>query len=377
MTSRRASDGITRCPRQIGRRLLLAASLAGSALLALPRPALAAEGVPDTLAAPARPGERAGEPGFPIGYLGVVWTGGGDCSVRFQTANGWSDWRPVPHADTPDPDSAVSLVPGGGAQGYEVRPPAGAADVRIVAINTTDGPRHRAAAPPAIGLALAESARQGTFRYLARAGWGADESLRLRPNGAELLPSQYFPVQAFTVHHTVTSNHDPDPAATVRAIAYFHTITRDFGDVGYHLLIDEGGTVYEGRWSGADPFPVFGGASESGGPPLMNNAAHVGGFNAGNVGIALIGDLTGTGPTPAARNSLVEVLAGLTSVTGVDPLAQVDYVNPIGGDTRRVPAIAGHRDWKATACPGGAFYPDLHTLRGDVAARLGRPPVGA
>ncbi|MFC4945177.1 N-acetylmuramoyl-L-alanine amidase [Pseudonocardia sp. GCM10023141] len=206
--------------------------------------------------------------------------------------------------------------------------------------------------------------------YLSRAGWGADESLRCGPDGAEHYPEAYFPVQALTVHHTVTANDDPDPAATMRAIYAFHTLTQDFGDVGYHLLIDRFGTVHEGRWSGADGIPVFGGPA---GPvPRMGNAAHVGGFNAGNIGIAFLGDLTATAPTPAARQAMVTVLAALARATGIDPLAQVTYVNPLSGATAQVPAISGHRDRLPTQCPGDACYSILPALRADVAALVHR-----
>jgi len=71
----------------------------------------------------------------------------------------------------------------------------------------------------------------------------------------------FFDVQTLTVHHTFTANDDPNPAATVRAIYFFHTVTQDFGDVGYHLLIDGFGAVYEGRWSDPDRIPVLPGAA--------------------------------------------------------------------------------------------------------------------
>ena len=77
-------------------------------------------------------------------------------------------------------------------------------------------------------------------------------------------------MQTLTVHHTVTANTDPDPAATVRAIYFFHCITEDFGDIGYHLLIDQAGTVYEGRYSGPDPVPVFGPRSVGPRPSMVN-----------------------------------------------------------------------------------------------------------
>ena len=161
--------------------------------------------------------------------------------------------------------------------------------MRTLAINTTDGPR-RTAARRAVPTDPPPGVRDRA-RYRDRAGWEADETLRFGPDGTELFPTAFFDVQTFTVHHTVTANADPTPAATVRAIYVAHTVAQNFGDIGYHLLVDQQGGVYEGRWSGADPVPVFG---PRGGRPLMCNAAHVGGFNAANVGIALLGDLTST-----------------------------------------------------------------------------------
>ena len=96
------------------------------------------------------------------------------------------------------------------------------------------------------------------FPYLNRAGWDADESYRFAPDGSEIFPPAYFDVQTLTVHHTVTANNDANPAATVRAIYFDMAVTQDFGDIGYHLLIDQQGTVYEGRYSGNDSVPVFG-----------------------------------------------------------------------------------------------------------------------
>jgi hypothetical protein len=243
----------------------------------------------------------------------------------------------------------------------------------LVAINTTDGrlvDRPAGAGGPLQLAAAAPGGFDRKFRYVDRAGWGADESLRFAADGTEIFPPAYFDVQTLTVHHTVTANVDPDPAATVRAIYFFHTITQDFGDLGYHLLIDQNGTVYEGRYSGPDRMPVFHGRIGDG--PQMCNAAHVGGFNAGNVGVALLGDFTTTQPTPAARRTLVYLLAALAGYTDVDPLAQVNYVNPISGATRTVPGIAGHREWSATACPGDAFFPDLAAVRAEVAGLLDR-----
>ena len=85
----------------------------------------------------------------------------------------------------------------------------------------------------------------------------------------------------------------------------------------------------------------------------------------------LLGDLTSTGPTAAARQALVTVLAALASVTELNPLGTTDYVNPISDATRTVSTISGHRDWAPTECPGNSFYPQLPQLRIDVAAAMG------
>lgn len=222
------------------------------------------------------------------------------------------------------------------------------------------------------GIAEAEptTVRRFGVDIVRRAGWGADESWRFDANGNEIMPQAYFGVQTLTVHHAVTSNADANPAATVRAIYRDQAVTQTWGDLGYHLLIDHHGTIYEGRWSGTDTTPVFQGRQGDG--PRMSNGAHVGGYNAGNVGVCLLGDFTAAQPTTAAWRSLVRTLAGLAHHTGIDPLATVNYVNPISGAKKTVPAIAAHREWAATACPGGAFYPHLPGVRTDVAAYLER-----
>lgn len=358
---------------KLSRRTLLGgAALAAAGWAVLPAgTASAGAALPDTLSLV---GGLTGVPGFRVNHLGVVWSGpeqGG--RVRYRTGSSWSAWQPLVSGcgaasdRQPERASRSVLLPAGAADEYAVEPASGVGSVRTMAINVTDGPRRLVASLlPAGGLPLPDGRTVSGVRYLSRGAWGADESLRFAPGGAERFPAEYHPVQALTVHHTVTANDDRDPAATVRAIYRFHTIDRDFGDIGYHLLVDRAGVVYEGRWSGTDAAPVFGG--RAGRPYLSNSAAHVGGFNAGNVGVALLGDLTRVGPTAAQRQSLVRVLAGLASVTGVKATGQVAYVNPVSGARKSVPGVAGHRDWLSTECPGNTFHPTLPAVRRDVAA---------
>jgi hypothetical protein len=316
-------------------------------------------------------GTRVPETSFGLSHLALGWTGAGAPGVRVRTRSGWGGWRTV-HAchggkDSPTGTGKWALVTTPGAIGYEVDS-AGLAGLSATELNTVDGPVRARAAPAAGELRI--GGRHAAVRYLSRAAWGADESLRFAADGTQTWPPEYCPVQTLTVHHTAGANNDPDPAATVRAIYYFDTITQGWGDLGYHLLIDEAGTVYEGRWSDTDPVPVFGPTSGADGRPRMADGAHVLSYNAGNVGVVLLGDFTSRLPTTAARASLTAVLAVLAGVERLDPLGTTDYVNPVNGLTKTVNTISGHRDWAATECPGNTFRPKLPGVRRNVAALL-------
>ncbi|WP_105975255.1 peptidoglycan recognition protein family protein [Streptomyces geranii] len=205
------------------------------------------------------------------------------------------------------------------------------------------------------------SAESAAYTLLSRADWGADESLRFAADGTELWPSAYYPVQTLVVHHTADGSSDPDSAAVVRAI--YRTAAASYGDMGYNYLIDKDGLVYEGRWSGTDGTP----AHDASG--LMVTGAHVAGYNSGNLGIALLGTLTTTPPTSAARTALVQLLADLASRHTLAPLGKVVYVNPVSGVSRPAPVIGGHRHWASTECPG-TVYTAMPSIRDEVAALL-------
>jgi hypothetical protein len=320
-------------------------------------------------------GTRVQKTSFALSHLAVGWTGQGQPGVRIRSASGWGDWQAV-HPCHAGKDGAIgagrwALVTASGALGYEIDS-AGLTRLSATELNTVDGPP-RTTAAPAAGL-VQLGGRWVRVRYLSRAAWGADESLRFS-NGTEVWPPEYFPVQTLTVHHTAGANHDPNPAATVRAIYYYDAITQGWGDMGYQLLIDEAGNLYEGRWSGTDPLPVFGTTPGPDGRPQMVNGAHVAGYNAGNIGVVLLGTFTSQLPTAGAWHSLTAVLAGLAGVERLDPEGTTNYVNPVSGATRTVRTISGHRDWAATECPGNTFYPQLPAVRHEVArlASAARP----
>ena len=90
------------------------------------------------------------------------------------------------------------------------------------------------------------------------------------------------------VHHTVTRDPETDPKATLRAIYQYHAVSRGWGDIGYNFLIDQQGTIYEGR---------FGGDSVVGGHALQ--------YNWGSIGIAILGNYSDHSITDATRASLL------------------------------------------------------------------------
>ncbi len=236
--------------------------------------------------------------------------------------------------------------------------------------------------------------------YLSRAAWGANESWRDWPAGPEEWRPEHTayqrlrytrsPAQTLTVHHTAGNNPGTPAAAVqeVRNIYRYQAVSQGWGDIGYNLLIDPFGCVYEGRYSGAGPWPLFGPAGQQ---TLMTTGAHILGFNPGNIGVCLLGNLDVPGavlPWPA-WHALTTVLAALARYCGINPRATVNYVNPVPAAsptnpeepaspewhaTNRVLGVSGHRNWASTGCPGSSFYPTLDQLRIETAAMVD-PPV--
>jgi hypothetical protein len=338
--------------------------------------------VPETLAlrrAEVRTGSQTPAAAFPLTHLGLAFAGAGAAAIRTRTGSGWSAWREAnlcaaAHDSRP---RRGALIAAPGAVEYEVQVNGGGT-AAVLEINTVDGPTRTTAAPESTlpPAASADARRLPRPPYLSRAGWGADEAFRLNPDGTLDSPPTFFPVQALTVHHTGFDDDQPDPAATIRAIYYAQAVENDWGDVGYQLFIDDTGRLYEGTYSDPDIVPVFGPTLVDGRPQMVNGS-HVGGFNAGNIGVCLIGDLTARQPTAAARRTLTVVLAILSAVCRLDPTGTTNYANPVNGKLATLDTISGHRDWNTanpdagpTECPGEAFYPNLPAVRDDVRALL-------
>jgi hypothetical protein len=234
---------------------------------------------------------------------------------------------------------------------------------RLTVLGLSDGVTTTAQEPTPSSTSAAESTATTEPSIVSRGGWGAD------PAYMTWAP-QFYTTKKLIVHHTATTDNYTDQAGAesqIRSIYYYHSVTQDWGDIGYNFLIDKFGTIYEGRYS-----RDYGGANPTGDDASGKGVtgAHVSGWNSGTVGVALLGTLTTHDATPAARDALTRLLAWEASRNGIDPQATEAFVNPVSGATITTPNIAGHRDYAATACPGDTFYPTLPALRRDVAALI-------
>ncbi|WP_061229659.1 peptidoglycan recognition protein family protein [Dietzia cinnamea] len=291
------------------------------------------------------------QPNGPLGFVGVTFPSPEEIAgrIRFAFPDGSvGDWLPLEAMDSaPDAGStpAAELVAAPeGAVGYEVDAPAGSE--ATVFDDGRGTPRNYSLG--SIGLA--------GLPVIPRAAWGAGDV-----SGFRWAPT-YFPAQSITIHHTAVLP-GPDRAASVRAIYHYHANTLGWGDVGYHLIIDPEGRIYQGRGGTPVGNPVFQVPPVAGIAPPVVTAGHVGGVNNGNIGISLLGDFTGAPPTAAAVGATIDCVRALCNATGINPRAGITYRNPQGGATRPIMAVSGHRDWGGTACPGNSFYPQMQFIR--------------
>ena len=326
---------------------VLAVTLAAPASALAEGPTLIARDVP--LHAARTP--AASTPRFNM--VAVHWRGSGSVAYRTRAAGGtWSAWQ------TTDTDGNVQ-------RGWQLG--------NLNWVGTADAIRFRTQgqvtslrayyvwSPPEKLLArrlLIANAPP----IIPRLSWGANESIRRAP------PQYADAIHFAVVHHTAGSNNytRAQSAAIVRGIEIYHVEGNGWNDIGYNLLVDKYGQVFEGRYGGVDR-PVIG--------------AHAEGFNDGSVGVAVIGDYNSVRLPAAAKAALEQVLAWRLDLAHVDPLSTLLW--PSGGNPRfpkNVPvflrAISGHRDTGYTDCPGNALYAELPEIARDVAA-LGGPKIYA
>ena len=336
----------------------------------IPDPVQFEHRVPDAPASAAAHGRRTLtgtlRTGRHFNVLGLRWQGDAvtSLSVRVRSRRGWGRWTDVPVEPEHGPDVGNGEPEAGGrgsdpvwagqanAVQYRLRGDGRVRDLRFRFVNTegtaTAARRRGGGARASIARPIVPA--PGVPAIVTREEWGASKC----PPRAT--PS-YGQVQLAFVHHTVTANDyaPTDSAAMVRAICLYHRNSNGWNDIGYNLLVDKYGQVFEGRAGGIDA-PVVGAQAQ--------------GYNAQSAGIANLGTFSTIGQTTAGLDALARILSWKLAVHGLPPTGQVQVVST-GGSLNRYPAgtrvtferISGHRDGDATSCPGDGLYKQLPQLR--------------
>ncbi|HZB21188.1 MAG TPA: N-acetylmuramoyl-L-alanine amidase, partial [Blastococcus sp.] len=284
-------------------------------------------------------------------------------NVRVQDAEGdWGSWTEVgtelsdqePGADTgaevrggtaplwtgPSTGVDVELVTRSGAQ---------PTDVQLDLVDPGSSPADAEPGDPDI-QDVADAALSMPAVH-SRAQWGADESLTTW--GPQYAPT----IKAATLHHTADSNNYAagDVPAILRSIYRYHAVSLGWGDIGYHVIADKFGRLWEGR---------------SGGLASTVIGAHAGGFNTSTFGVSMLGNYDTVATTPAMIQAVASIIAWKFQLYGIDPRGTTSLTSAGGGTAKyaagtrvTVPTIFGHRDVGSTACPGRYGYAELGNIR--------------
>lgn len=320
----------------------------------------------------------------PFTALVVQWQVNGNLAsiqlaVRIQTATGWGEWQAL----SPNDEFADPNAPAGQAtstmistdilatawQAQLMLPPNSASYVTQISAVTmnTQLPNATRRIMPSAALSSPNGSKPP---IVARTTWGDSELLAWdqRAANGETTDATWLPEPAeiakpsmITIHHTATPNDalGSDWAARVRSIWRYHTITHDWGDIGYHFLIDPNGVIYSGRLNGV---------RDNG---TVIDGAHVFGYNRANIGISMMGTFSDVAPTTAAQNALNSLIAWITATYHITPNTTAYYAYK----NVTLNTIVGHRDIGSTTCPGDVLYSLIPGIRVTAANNNGTPPV--
>ena len=168
--------------------------------------------------------------------------------------------------------------------------------------------------------------------------WAKPRFLWARGAPERTLLNPMLPVTCVTVHHDGLE----DLIWTARAEAVAERLeryrvghrARGWADIGYHLIIDRGGVLWQGRsirWQGA----------------------HVQHHNEGNIGVLVMGNFDLQSPTAAQLTALRRVLVDLRRTYGMQR-----------------GRVYTHKEWAEaqTACPGSRLQPRVERIRQSIGA---------
>ncbi len=305
--------------------------------------------------------------------LGVTWARDGNVTdvlvkVRVLRLDGrWTEWLEAEANDTgdaPNPEAIASGELRGGTEPLWTGPAVGVeielltrsgsppVDATLELIDPHESPADALPTRPELGdTADAASALPPVY---SRAQWGADEDIRSWD------PQYAATTKAATVHHTANSNdYTPDEVpALLRSIYQYHAVSLGWGDIGYNVITDRFGRLWEGRYGGLETSVI---------------GAHAGGFNTYTFGISIIGNFE-IGYVPwEALEAVAAIAAWKLSLYGVEPGSRTTLTSSGGGTAKYsagtqvdLPIVFAHRDVGSTTCPGRNVYEYMDWLRNRV-----------
>ena len=225
-------------------------------------------------------------------------------------------------------------------------------DVEVTIIDSmhlNDGPVERH-----VESAVGSPAEADGLKIVTRAQWGADESLG---SDTRVARNVHMGIIHHTAHNSSTSVANgysrEEAPGLVRAMHRYHTQALGWADIGYNVLVDRFGTIYEGRKGGFTNGVI---------------GAHAAGWNTGSFGVSVIGNFVDVQAPAAAIKALTEVIAVKSVIHRIDPTGWTDQV----GSGAWRPTIVGHRDVGQTACPGRihGLLPQIRDNASEVAVRF-------
>ncbi|KAA8827329.1 RICIN domain-containing protein [Bifidobacterium tissieri] len=171
--------------------------------------------------------------------------------------------------------------------------------------------------------------------------------------------------QGAVVHHTYQPANNymqAEVPALINGIYVYHNTSNGWGDIGYNLLVDKYGGIWEGRDEGVDNQVV---------PASNAVGAHARGFNTATFGVVVLGDFTSQAPSEAAINSVSAAIAWEFNALGITNAKDTfEYKGT-------QPRITGHGDkahWvdsaNNTACPGQKMWDRMDDIRTKVQSLL-------
>ena len=272
-----------------------------------------------------------------------------DLEIRIKDNKGkWTEWRKVEKSEVGKPENEnfgrLIFVESGKSIQYKVKLETSDLKVspslenlKFTFIDSTRGPKVRRIS--FLNRLFKRSWAAGRPRIISRREWGCDESLRY-------WEPEYYPVTALVLHHTAGYDGGSNPAAVVRGIYYYHTVTRGWGDIGYNFLVDKYGNIYQGRYGGEGVI----------GAHAYDEIKKIN-YNKGSIGISVLGSYGSHGISYKAKQAIASLTASLLYDFNLDPTKR----SILQG--KKIPTLCAHRDLEPTYCPGDKFYLQISSIR--------------